>query len=76
VVGHDDIEFAADAAVALTSVCQPKYRLGWAAAELLPDEADRPAEHEHRRFIFKPELIVRVSSDSSAGATPQPTGTT
>jgi len=66
VVGYDDIEFAADAAVPLTSVRQPKYQLGWAAAELLLDEADRPAEHEHRRFVFKPELVARASSASPA----------
>lgn len=62
VVGYDDIEFAADAAVPLTSVRQPKYQLGRAAAELLLDEADRPAEHEHRRIVFTPELVVRASS--------------
>ena len=64
-VGYDDIEFAADAAVPLTSVRQPKYQLGRAAAELVLDEADRPAEHEHRRFVFTPELVVRASSGSS-----------
>ncbi|MGD0066100.1 MAG: substrate-binding domain-containing protein [Streptosporangiaceae bacterium] len=62
VVGYDDIEFAADAAVPLTSVRQPKYQLGRAAAELLLDEADRATEHEHRRLEFKPELVVRASS--------------
>jgi len=66
VVGYDDIEFAADAAVPLTSVRQPKYQLGSAAAELLLDEADRPAEHEHRRFVFKPELVARASSGAPA----------
>ena len=65
VVGYDDIEFAADAAVPLTSVRQPKYQLGRAAAELLLDEADRPAEHEHRRIVFTPELVVRASSGSA-----------
>ncbi|HET9975727.1 MAG TPA: substrate-binding domain-containing protein, partial [Streptosporangiaceae bacterium] len=65
VVGYDDIEFAADAAVPLTSVRQPKYQLGRAAAELLLDEADRPGEHEHRRIVFKPELVARASSGSS-----------
>jgi LacI family transcriptional regulator len=64
VVGYDDIEFAADAAVPLTSVRQPKYQLGRAAAELLLDEADRAAEHEHRRIVFTPELVVRASSGS------------
>ena len=62
VVGYDDIEFAADAAVPLTSVRQPKYQLGRAAAELLLDEADRPDQHEHRRIVFKPELVARASS--------------
>jgi len=62
VVGYDDIDFAADSAVPLTSVRQPKYQLGWAAAELLLDEADRLAEHKHRRLVFTPELIVRASS--------------
>src|ERR1700677_537534 len=66
VVGYDDIDFAADAAVPLTSVRQPKYQLGRAAAELLLDEADRPAEHEHRRFVFTPELVARASSGVSA----------
>ncbi len=70
VVGYDDIEFAADAAVPLTSVRQPKYQLGRAAAELLLDEADRPDEHEHRRFVFKPELVARASSGETAPAVP------
>jgi LacI family transcriptional regulator len=66
VVGYDDIEFAADAAVPLTSVRQPKYQLGRAAAELLLDEADRPDQHEHRRIVFKPELVARASSTAAA----------
>jgi LacI family transcriptional regulator len=70
VVGYDDIEFAADAAVPLTSVRQPKYQLGRAAAELLLDEADRPDEHEHRRFVFKPELVARASSGEAASPVP------
>ena len=70
VVGYDDIEFAADAAVPLTSVRQPKYQLGRAAAELLLDEADRADEHEHRRFVFKPELVVRASSGETASPVP------
>ena len=60
----------ADAAVPLTSVRQPKYQLGRAAAELLLDEADRPDQHEHRRFVFKPELVARASSGAYLAATP------
>ena len=62
IVGYDDIDFAADSAVPLTSVRQPKYQLGQTAAEMLLEEADRPAGHEHRRIVFTPELIIRASS--------------
>ncbi|HMQ67105.1 MAG TPA: LacI family DNA-binding transcriptional regulator [Arachnia sp.] len=64
-VGYDDIEFAAAAAVPLSSVAQPRRELGAAAAELLlreiaDDEAGLP--HEHRSLRFTPSLIVRQSS--------------
>ena len=62
IVGYDDIDFAADSAVPLTSVRQPKYQLGQTAAKLLLEEADHPAQHEHRRIVFTPELVTRASS--------------
>jgi LacI family transcriptional regulator len=62
-VGYDDIDFAAAAAVPLTSVRQPRRGLGRTAAELLLDEATNP-EHEHRQLIFTPELVARASSGS------------
>ena len=62
IVGYDDIDFAADSAVPLTSIRQPKYELGQTAAQLLLEEADAPVEHEHRRFVFTPELITCASS--------------
>jgi LacI family transcriptional regulator len=62
IVGYDDIEFAAAAAVPLSSVRQPRQRLGRAAAELLLDEADHPERHEHRQMVLTPELVVRESS--------------
>ncbi|MCZ4119762.1 LacI family DNA-binding transcriptional regulator [Streptomyces sp. H39-S7] len=62
-VGYDDIEFAAGAAVPLTSVRQPSFRIGRTAAELLIEEtAGRPGAHEHREIVFQPELVVRTSS--------------
>lgn len=61
IVGYDDIDFAAAAAVPLTSVRQPRRELGRAAAELLVDEAQNPA-HEHRQVLFTPELVARGSS--------------
>ncbi|MGW7352875.1 LacI family DNA-binding transcriptional regulator [Streptomyces sp. Z26] len=65
-VGYDDIEFAAAAAVPLTSVRQPAYRMGRAAADLLIEETgDAAAEHAHRRIVLQPELVVRDSSMST-----------
>jgi LacI family transcriptional regulator len=61
IVGYDDIEFAAAAAVPLTSVRQPREQLGRRAAELLLDEHER-ADHKHERVVFEPELIARAST--------------
>jgi LacI family transcriptional regulator len=63
IVGYDDIEFAAAAAVPLTSVRQPAKRLGRTAAELLVAETsggDEPVER--RTVVFTPELVVRDST--------------
>jgi DNA-binding LacI/PurR family transcriptional regulator len=62
IVGYDDIEYAAAAAVPLSSVRQPREQLGRTATELLLEEVRDGAAHEHRHVVFKPELIVRVSS--------------
>lgn len=62
VVGYDDIEFAASAAVPLTSVRQPKYELGYAAARLVIGECDDPSTHAHQRVRFQPQLVVRDST--------------
>jgi LacI family transcriptional regulator len=62
IVGYDDIDFAAAAAVPLTSVRQPRAQLGQAAMELLLDEASEPDRHQHRQIVFEPELIVREST--------------
>ncbi|WP_042430041.1 LacI family DNA-binding transcriptional regulator [Streptacidiphilus anmyonensis] len=62
-VGYDDIEFAGAAAVPITSVRQPAYRIGRTSAELLIAESlAGPAEHEHQRIVYQPELVVRASS--------------
>ncbi|WP_258341814.1 LacI family DNA-binding transcriptional regulator [Saccharopolyspora gregorii] len=61
-VGYDDIEFAAAAAVPLTSVRQPAFRIGRKAAELVLAESDPGAEHTHQQVIYEPELVVRRSS--------------
>ncbi|MEU5031363.1 LacI family DNA-binding transcriptional regulator [Streptomyces milbemycinicus] len=67
-VGYDDIEFAAAAAVPLTSVRQPAFRMGRTAAELLIEETGEDADvHQHRRIVLQPELVVRDSTFAVAG---------
>ncbi|MPY98030.1 MAG: LacI family DNA-binding transcriptional regulator [Actinophytocola sp.] len=61
IVGYDDIDFAAAAAVPLTSVRQPRRELGRRAAELLLAETTDP-NHEHQQVVFTPELVVRSST--------------
>jgi LacI family transcriptional regulator len=63
IVGFDDIEFAAAAAVPLTSVRQPRQELGRAAAQLVLDEAANP-DHQHKQLSFTPELVARASTAS------------
>ena len=62
IVGYDDIEFAAAAAVPLSSVRQPRHELGRKAAELLIEEATEPDSHRHSHVLFQPKLVVRESS--------------
>ena len=61
IVGYDDIDFAAAAAVPLSSVRKPRQELGRRAAELLIDEA-RGENHLHEQLVFEPVLVVRQSS--------------
>jgi len=61
IVGYDDIDFAAAAAVPLTSVRQPRQELGRAAADRVLDEAANPA-HRHEQVVFTPELVARAST--------------
>lgn len=68
IVGYDDIEYAAAAAVPLTSVRQPAFRMGQNAAELLIEETGEAAgDHHHRGVVFQPELVVRGSSLAGRG---------
>jgi LacI family transcriptional regulator len=62
IVGYDDIEFAAAAAVPLTSVRQPRSQLGRAAMDLLFEEVEAADTHRHRQVVFEPELVVRAST--------------
>ncbi len=61
-LGYDDIEFAADAAVPLSSVRQPTLHIGRTAARLLVEECDHPESHAHQQIMFRPELVIREST--------------
>ncbi len=62
IIGYDDIEFAAAAAVPLTSIRQPRHLIGRTAADLLLEEAEAGPEHRHRQVMYPPELVVRGST--------------
>lgn len=62
IVGFDDLSWSEAATVPLTTVRQPRERLGRRAVRLLLDEIDRGAVHVHRHELLIPELVVRASS--------------
>ncbi len=64
IVGYDDIDFAANAAVPLTSIRQPKYELGFAAAQLILQECESSEPHAHRQIRFEPQLVIRSSTSA------------
>ncbi len=66
-VGYDDIAFAAQAAIPLTSVRQPSHQLGRSAAELVLAEVGAGPDHHHQQVQFSPSLVVRASSGELAG---------
>lgn len=57
VVGYDDVPFAAQLSPPLTTVRQPTYELGRAAATMLL--AERQPGHRHGESLFAPQLAVR-----------------
>lgn len=61
-LGYDDIAFASSAAIPLSSVAQPAYQLGVAAAELILSECEDSDEHAHQQIRFQPQLIARSST--------------
>ena len=63
VVGYDDVDFAAMLSPTLTTIRQPKYELGKAAAELLIAETIDPT-HRHGDILFEPQLVERQSTSA------------
>jgi LacI family transcriptional regulator len=62
IVGYDDIEYAENAIVPLSSVRPPQESLGSAALDLLLAVAERPAAPVDTHLVFAPRLVERRSS--------------
>lgn len=61
-IGYDDVDFAADWVVPLTSVRQPIDELGYRAAKLLLEHSANDPGHIHQQVVLQPELIIRHST--------------
>lgn len=61
IIGYDDNAFAKQVLVPLTTVRQPAYDMGRAAAEMLLTRLEgKPVARPH--LVFQPELVVREST--------------
>jgi LacI family transcriptional regulator len=67
VVGFDDIELAAYASPPLTTVAQPKERIGALAVGMLLERLGSP-RREARKVMLQPELRVRASTARHAAS--------
>ena len=64
-IGYDDIDFAAGAAVPLSSIAQPRFELGRLAMDLLLKAADDPSRPVER-VVLQPFLVARASTQSTS----------
>lgn len=68
VVGYDDVQYARQAAVPLTTVRQPAYEMGKAAGQQLLEQIERPGTREVQQRVFGAKLVVRQSTTSQTTA--------
>ncbi len=61
IVGFDGIELSAYTSPPLTTVAQPKARIGALAVDMLLERVSG-RRHEPRRVVLQPELLVRAST--------------
>ncbi|MRJ76506.1 substrate-binding domain-containing protein [Aeromicrobium sp. SMF47] len=62
IIGYDDIDFAASAAIPLSSVRQPAHDMGSVAARTLIGVIADPAGSKVQHVTLKPQLVVRRST--------------
>ncbi|MFC0672691.1 LacI family DNA-binding transcriptional regulator [Brachybacterium hainanense] len=65
-IGYDDIAFSRSTIVPLSSVSQAAEMMGRTAYALLEEEVVHGGGHVHRHVTFRPELVVRRSTDPDA----------
>jgi LacI family transcriptional regulator len=63
-IGYDDIGFSASASIPLTSIAQPAYKLGALAAQMIINEVEHGKNFKHEQIVFKPELVIRASTQA------------
>lgn len=66
IIGYDDVPYARQAAVPLTSIRQPAYEMGRAAGQQLLDQIERPTTREIQHRVFGAQLVIRESTSGRA----------
>lgn len=66
VVGYGDLALAVEGDIRLTSVAQPKERLGEEAVTKVLNEIEDAADHQHSTTVLAPHLVVRDSAPRGA----------
>jgi LacI family transcriptional regulator len=61
-VGYDDISYASNAIISLTSIRQPSMLIGAKAVELLVQATQKENHSVVSQVVFQPELIIRAST--------------
>ena len=62
VLGHDDIPFADNFVVPLSTIAFPKYEMGELAINLLLERISKPDHpHEPKTIALEPEIVIRNS---------------
>lgn len=62
VVGYDDLIWAENSTVPLTTVRQQRAELGRIAVRLVMAETTRGRRHRHQHLLLKPEFVIRAST--------------
>jgi len=67
IIGYDDLKVSSMLKVPLTTIKQPKYRLGKLATEQLLEAMENESDESVRRIILRPELVIKKSCRSIGG---------